>query len=220
VNTLGLPPDEFDALVSQRRSEQFLAACRLPGMWLDRAFLHKRGADLLYERAYAAWQRNFARDLAESRQQPANQSTSRSLEGEELDDFNDQRLLAEYLLLIGYAIECLLKGYLLAAVPELVVDEKRIDRLVAVHDLPQLCHECSIVLELEETRLLKLVTRHITWGKYTAPLTVRDMPSWIHPNDQEEKSLAVSNPFHERRVQVLADGVFLRAHELLNKQRT
>jgi hypothetical protein len=219
VNTFGLPPDEFDALVSQRRSEQFLAACRLPGMWLDRAFLHKRAADLLYDRAYAAWQRNVARDLAVSRERARDQSASGRLEGEEQEDFYDQRLLAEYLLLIGYGIECLLKGYLLAVVPELVVDEKRIDRLVAVHDLPQLCHECSIVLEPEETRLLKLMSRHIIWGKYTAPLTVRDMPSWVHPNDQEEKSLAVTNPFFERRVQVLSDRVFVRVYELLDRQR-
>jgi len=216
VNNLGLSPAEFDALVTQRRSEEFLAACRLPGIWLDRASLHKRAADLLYERAHAAWSRNFVRGLAPPN---GNQSKAGRLEGEELEDFYDQRLLADYLLLIGYGLECLLKGYLLALLPELVVDERRIDQIVTVHDLPQLCHECGIALQPEETRLLKLITRHIVWGKYTAPLTVRDMPSWVHPDDQEEKSLAVSNPFHERRVQVLSDAVFSRVYELLERQR-
>lgn len=219
VDTLGLPPDEFAALVSEHRSEQFLAACRLPGMWLDRALLHKRAADLLYERAYAAWTRNFERSLAESREVTGNRSTSRRLEGEELQDFHDQRLLSEYLLLMGYGLECLLKGYLLAELPELVVDEKRIDKLVAVHDLIQLCHDSALRVQPEERQLLKLMSRHIIWGKYTAPISVRDMPSWVHPDDQEEKSLAVSNPFHQRRVQVLSNRVFLRAYELLDGKR-
>ena len=220
VDTLGLPPHEFDALVTDRRSEQFLAACRLPGMWLDRALLHKRAADLLYERAYVAWTRNFERSLAETRESTANRSASMRLEGEELEDFHDQRLLAEYLLLMGYGLECLLKGYLLAVLPELVVDEKRIDKIVAVHDLIQLCHESALRLQAEERQLLSLMSRHIIWSKYTAPLAVRDMPSWVHPDDQEAKSLALSNPFHERRVQMLSNGVFSRAYELLDQQRT
>lgn len=218
-DTLGLPPDEFDALVTDRRAKQFLAACRLPGMWLDRALLHKRAADLLYERAYAAWTRDFERNKAERRELPASRSTSRRLQGDELEDFHDQRLLAEYLLLMGYGIECLLKGYLLAILPELVLNERKIDKLVAVHDLVQLCHESALQLQPEERQFLKLMSRHIIWGKYTAPLTVMDMPSWVHPDDQEEKSLAVSNPFHERRVQVLSDRLFLRAYELTDGQR-
>lgn len=146
-------------------------------------------------------------------------STSKRLEGQELEDFYDQRLLAEYLLLVGYGLECLLKGYLLAVIPELVIDEKKIDKLVANHDLPKLCHDCAISLSADEERLLKLITRNIVWGKYAAPLSVRDMPSWVHPHDQEEKSLAVSNPFHKRRVQVLANDVFARAFALLELKR-
>jgi hypothetical protein len=169
VNPLGIPDDEFEALVAQRRSEQFLAACRLPGIWLDRARLHKRAADILYEIAYEAWERDFARTLAEMKGQQESGSTSKRFEGQELEDFYDQRLLAEYLLLVGYGLECLLKGYLLTVIPELVIDEKRIDRLVANHDLPQLCHDCAISISADEERLLKLITRNIVWGKYTAP---------------------------------------------------
>jgi hypothetical protein len=207
---------EWKNLAETRRSEQFLAACRLPGIWLHRAAIHKRGADALYEIAYTAAQRDLARLLADSDRKTTG-STSRTLEGPELEDFNDRQLLGEYFLLIGYGLECLLKGYLLAIIPELVVDERRLDKLVATHDLAQLCYECGIQLAVEEERLLKLITRHIVWGKYTAPLHVRDMPSWIAQEDQEEKSLAVSNPFHERRVQVLADAVFARAALLLHQ---
>ena len=195
MNPLGISEAEFNALAERRRSEQFLAACRYPGGWLDRAMLHKRGADILFEKAYTASQRNLSRLLATTKDKSAVQSASRKLEGQELEDFHDERLLGEYLLLIGYALECVLKGYLLAIIPELVVDEKRLDKLVANHDLIQLCHDCAIDLSTEEERLLKLITRHILWGKYTAPWTVKDMPGWIHPDDQEEKSLAVNNPY-------------------------
>jgi len=215
----GISPHAFEALIERRRSEQFLAACRLPGMWLRRAQQHMRAADILYEIAHSASQRNMARILDEPNHKGHSHGVARTLVGEELEDVHDENLLSEYLLLVGYALECVLKGYLLAIIPELVIDERRIDRLVANHDLCQLCHECAIRLSSDETRLLKLITRHIVWGKYTAPLIRSDMPSWIDPEDQEEKSLAVSNPFHERRVQVIANGVFMRAFELLAQQR-
>ena len=110
-------------------------------------------------------------------------------------------------------------GYLLAIKHQLVVDGKWLDKLVATHDLAKLCHNCAISLSTEEKRILKLITRYVIWGKYTAPLRVADMPSWIHAEDQEEKSLAVSNPFYERRVQVLVDDVFGRSSSLLNQER-
>jgi hypothetical protein len=154
---------EWKNLAETRRSEQFLAACRLPGIWLHRAAIHKRGADALYEIAYTAAQRDLARLLADSDRKTTG-STSRTLEGPELEDFNDRQLLGEYFLLIGYGLECLLKGYLLAIIPELVVDERRLDKLVATHDLAQLCYECGIQLAVEEERLLKLITRHIVWA--------------------------------------------------------
>lgn len=220
----GMTREEFNALVEKRRTEQFLGACHLPVIWLDRAYLHKRGADILYEIAYAASEREFEREIKRINEQKDKTKAfpvceSRTLEGEELQDHYDRRLLAEYLLLVGYALECLFKGYLLSILPELVIDEKRIDKLVANHDLVQLCHECAITLSDDERDLLKLMTRHILWGKYTAPLTRGHMPSWIDPEDQKEKSLAIGNPFHERRVQVLADNVYARASSLLEKER-
>lgn len=193
-------------------------ACRSPKMWLHRAHQHKRAADILYEIGYSAAKRDLERILAERSDESPTPPSARILEGEELQDHLDQELLGEYLLLVGYATECVLKGYLLAIIPELVIDERRIDKLVANHDLSQLCYECAIVLSADEGQLLNLITRHIIWGKYTAPLSRNDMPSWIDPDDQEEKSLAVMNPFHERRVQLLANNVFERASSLLERK--
>ena len=178
--------------------------------------MHKYGADILYQIAYEAFEREHQRRLAEI---AASVSISRTLQGQELRDRNDQGLLQEYMLLAGHALECVLKGYLLALLPELVVEDKRIDRIIANHDLLGLFHECDVGVSESERELLKLITRHIVWGKYTAPLNVRDMPSWIAPEDQAEKSLAVGNPFHQRRVQVLVDEMYGRVAALLDKER-
>jgi hypothetical protein len=141
------------------------------------------------------------------------------LTGDELEDMLDRQLIAEYLLLMGYAIECLLKGFLLSSKPGLVIDEQRLGKSVKIHDLPQLCQDCEIDVDDEELRLLRLMTRHIVWGKYTAPVKVQQMPSGVHPSDQEEKSLAVGNAFVERRVQRLSNMLFNRIYELLYVQR-
>lgn len=210
----GISDAELRALAEKRRHEDFLAMCRTPGAWLDRAMLHKRGADILYELAHKAYARNVDRMLQSS---AVAGSVSHLLSGDELEDYHDQRLLSEYLLLVGYALECLLKGYLLAIMPELV--ETKLDKIVATHDLVALCQDSGLALSTEERDLLKLVSRHIVWGKYVAPMKVLDMPSWILPGDQNEKSLAISNPFHGRRAQVLADSICGRVSDLLRQER-
>lgn len=205
--------EEERAFIEVRRSEQFLAACRRPGIWLWRAGRHKHAADILYEIVYAADRRELDRILA-------GKHSSGQLVGEELADFQLSALLSEYFLLAGYALECVLKGYLLALLPELVTEEKRLDRVLATHDLCQLCRDCAISLSRDERELLALITRHIVWGKYAAPLRVEDMPSWIADGDQQNKSLAVANPHHDRRVQKLVDRVFTDAEALLAAQRS
>ena len=210
----GISDAELKALAEKKRHEDFLAMCRTPGAWLDRAMLHKRGADILYELAYKANARDVDRMLQTSAELG---STSRILAGDELEDFHDRRLLSEYLLLIGYALECLLKGYLLAILPELV--ETKLDRIVTTHDLVALCQDAGLAVSTEERDLLKLVSRHIVWGKYVAPMKVHDMPSWILPGDQDEKSLAISNAFHGRRAQIVADNIYGRVSNLLQRER-
>jgi hypothetical protein len=218
MNPLGISDDLFKTLTEQRRTKHFLAACRRPEMWQRRALLHKRAADIIYDIGFTAWERDMAKLQKELANRVSGVCTSRILEGQELEDFEDQLMLGEYLILIGYGIECMLKGYLLAIIPDLASDE-RLDKLIAVHNIPQLCHECGISLSLDEERLMRVVTRNIEWGKYTAPLKKKDMPSWTAPEDQEEKSFAILNPFHERRIQVLSNAVFERAGRRLEYER-
>ena len=200
--------EEERAFIELRRSEQFLAACRWPISWLYPARKHKHAADILYDIAYSADRRQLDRMLAGS-------VSSGLLTGDELIDYQLSGLLSEYFLLSGYALECVLKGYLLALLPELVADEKRLDPVLATHNLCRLCHDCAIPLSEDERVLLALVTRYIVWGKYAAPLKVEDMPSWVAEGDQQNKSLAVSNPHHDRRVKNMIDHVFCHAEALL-----
>jgi hypothetical protein len=212
-------PEQEQAFIEERRKSQFLAASQRPISWMIQSRNHKRSADILYNIAYEANEREIERLLSQLKIGIPTGSVSKPLEGQELIDHLDGELLGDYFLLAGYAIECVLKGYLLALLPELVNDEKRLDKLILKHDLCQLCHECAIELSQEERDLLSLITRYIVWGKYAAPIKVEDMPSWVDPEDDKKKSLSIGNPFHERRVQLVVNGVFQRGYDLLNSMR-
>ena len=103
--------------------------------------------------------------------------------------------------------------------PELVNDNKRLDRLVTTHDLAQLCHDCAIALSPQERQLMDVITRHIYWGKYAGPKKLEDMPSPVDPDDKRRKWLSIDNPFHNMQVQTLVDGFYHRGCELLERLR-
>ena len=121
----GASPEEERAFVEERRKSAFLAASQSPSLWFSTAARHKRAADILYEIAHAAHDRETARAIEDAARNPAEMtrrgvsswSESKALEGAELSDFLDSELLSEYLLLAGYALECVLKGCLLAIWP-------------------------------------------------------------------------------------------------------
>ena len=56
------------------------------------------------------------------------------LEREDLRDFLDSQIFSDYLLLAGYALECSLKGLVLA---------RKLDTLITTHNLAQLCDSCA-----------------------------------------------------------------------------
>ncbi|MDL5048170.1 hypothetical protein QQ054_19325 [Oscillatoria amoena NRMC-F 0135] len=205
-------------IIENNRKQQFLAACQWPLSWKTCARRHKMSADILYHVSYAAYLRSRKKDLKKLENIFKKSKTkvhSYQLIGQELIDFRHMQLLSDYFLLSGYAIECVLKGYLLAQIPELVNNEKRLDRLVTTHDLCQLSREASFKISPEEEKLLALISRHIIWGKYPAPIDIKDMPSSIGSDD---KSLAIDNPFHENRVKRIVDSVFERGFDLLNQE--
>lgn len=208
------PEQEF-AFIKERQLETFLAAWRWPLSWLRPARRHKRAADTLFEIAYiayTAYERDNVRWLADGG--PFGKSDLRN-RGEEQNNLDDINLLNDYYLLAGYALECVLKGCLMAKDPQRVSDDGKLKKLVRTHDLPQMCVDCSIGLSPEELKLLTLIYQQVTWGKYPGPLKPEEMPSFEDPDDQNSKSLNFEKPFHERRAQVLVDGVFNRGCTLL-----
>ena len=177
---------------------------------------HKRAADILYKVAHAAHEREMARFRAEFKRGIPG-SKSRTLKGKELCDYLDSELLSEYLLLAGYALECILKGCLLAMQPELVKDNKKLDKTVTTHDLERLCEYCKIPLSSLERQLLNIIKLHVDWRKYPVPKDVKDMPSPVEPNTTPLD--IPGSPFHERKIQKLVDELYQRGYDLLGRLR-
>ena len=207
MKPVDMSDSEWRDFRDERRRKAFLEACQSPGFWRLKALFHKRAADVLYERAAIASER---------------QRTSRTqgeLHGQELEDFYDVQLLGEYLLLAGYALECVLKGCLVAMDRSCAVDGEQIGKRIKTHKLRQLCRDCSIELDANEEQMLGLMTRHVEWGRYPVPTREAQMPGWDFDDGPDEKSLSVSNAFVERQLQVLVDGVFARVLVKLDRAR-
>ena len=212
-------PEQEQAYIEETRKSAFLNACRTPLSWLIPARRHKRAADILYEIAHKSNERELKK-LFSSPIGGNRNSEPKPLKGQELIDYLNTELIGDYFLLIGYAIECVLKGYLLALRPELVNDEKQLDKMITTHDLNKLCKECSIVLSEEEEFHLNNITRHLVWGKYPVPKNIKNFPCWVDDvDDKNKKSFIVGSVFHQRRVKSVVDGIFQRGLDLLNSMR-
>ena len=62
---------------------------------MNRALLHKRAADFLYERGFAASERDLARVISDFRKLGRFSQASGPLSGGKLEDMLDQLLIAE-----------------------------------------------------------------------------------------------------------------------------
>ncbi len=209
-------PEQEQALIEERRKFAFLTASRSASRWFSNADRHKRAADIIYEVAHAAHQLEMARFLAEAKGGFTG-IKSRTLEGEKLQDFLDSELLADYLLLAGYALECILKGCLLANQPKLVEDGKKLAKTVTTHNRERLCRDCGISLSPLERQVIDIIAWHVDWRKYPVPKKLEDMSSPVEPNP---RSLDIpGSPFHKRKLQKLVDGLYLRGCQLLESLR-
>jgi hypothetical protein len=210
-------PKQWQACIDRWRRERFLAGAQWALMWEMSADRHKRSADVLFSVSLAAFKRDFARTVAEE-VRPDKQPTSRTLCGEELADHLDVGMIRDYFLLIGYAIENLLKGYLLTLKPELVREENKLDRLVKTHDLVKLRSDCGVTTSPEEHELLQHLTRYIVWEcKYPVPLQRSDMP--VH-----EESNTIFDPLRRpaqwEDIKALLDSLYNRLFALLETERS
>ena len=220
-----LTPKQEQVFIQKRRKSAFLAASKSPSRWLSTAGRHKRAADILYEIAHAAHEREMARMQKElertkaemNKQGLASWSESRTLEGAELSDYLDSELLSEYLLLAGYALECILKGCLLAMKPELVENDIKLAKTVTTHNLEKLCEDCGIPLSSLERQLLEIIRLQLKWRRYPTPIDMKYMPSPVEPNPTPLD--IPGSPFNKRRVRTLVDELYQRGYDLLERQR-
>ena len=218
-------PEEEREFIEERRKFAFLTASKSPSRWLSTAGRHKRAADILYEVAHAAHEREMARMIKENvrtraemkKQGLTSWSESRTLEGVELSDYLNSELLSEYLLLVGYALECIFKGCLLVMRPKLIKNDEKLDRVVTTHKLVQLCRDCKITLSPLEQQVLDIITWHVEWRKYPVPKELKNMPSPVETNQRPLDILG--SPFHERKLQTLVDDLYTRGYKLLEKLR-
>jgi hypothetical protein len=210
--------DDIQKAVRQAKRAAFLAMSRLPTPWLRTAYRHKRAADILYGIAEAAAE-TYTRQWQENLTNPTPASGSGETDCNSLEAHFNMELISEYFLLIGYALECVFKGYLLAILPELVENEQRLDRLIMTHNLSDLCKDCGLTVSDSEAALLQYMTPHILWGKYPCPGKLEDMPCPFDPNDKAKQYLPVANPYQDRQIRTAIDGLFSRAAALLEAQR-
>ena len=133
-------------------------------------------------------------------------------EAEFSKDTTDMSLITEYLLLMGYALENLLKGILMADHPEyLKTGEKGTE--IRSHNLVSLCRRCSLVVSAAEEDLLKTLTDHIEWvGKYPVPLEEAGM----YPGRKRtEGGTDLANQFGGGKAKTTIEGLYSRILEEL-----
>lgn len=101
--------------------------------------------------------------------------------------------LSPYYMLIGYLLETLLKGILVAKGYKCVVDSNFVGFGVNGHDLYGLANKAELPIPEEESRILKLLTEHTTWvGRY--PIATRWQNTFlIDDNNAVESTITYCN---------------------------
>lgn len=143
------------------KSNSFESKALQPGVWELRANNLKRAADNAYEICYDAI--IHSGQCAKEGREP------------DLQDFQDVFVIKVYYLLIGYALENLLKGILIMRQPERYVQQGSLKGL-KTHKLVKLFEDCRLPVDPETKELLEKLTLHIKWqGRYPVSLRAEDM---------------------------------------------
>ena len=213
-------PEQEKEFIEERRKSAFVDASKNPSLWYISARRHKRAADILYEVAYAAYEREIIRERKEFKRTQikvqkkglSSYSESKTLKGKELSDYLDSELLSEYLLLVGYSLECILKGYLISKQSQ---NQYKLDGKITNHKLVRLFQDCNIPLSPLEQKVLDFITLNVEWRKYPVPKELKKMPSPVEPSDDSPG--IPFNPLHERKLSILIDNLYDRGFELLQR---
>lgn len=173
-------PDLIDekSLGDVLSARQFECSVRWPLYWKDKAHLLLRAAEKIFVAYDAAYKRELERFLAI----PFGQAESHEMEGEELEDFLDSRLLEICLLLKGYAVENLLKGIIFSQNRDhlkedddglwLDPDITRSHQFDNLYVLAGLAKNIAAI-DQETKEILKILENMVLWqGRYSTALNL------------------------------------------------
>ena len=162
-------------------AEQFQCAILWPQGWRRQARLLILAASKLLLDYADAFERTRKRDDEDTERCFRGEKVpGRIMKGQELEDFENCLSLPIGLLLVGYAIENLLKGIIFSQSPELLSENLELDRRFTRHELDRLYLAAGFVNHLEEIdsetrKLLDGLTQIIIWqGRYQFPLKFED----------------------------------------------
>lgn len=208
--TFPFSDDVMKELNERQRKKQFEFGATWPISWKFHAYKFKHAADHLYEMYYAANHRIIEKMIADIKENPTS-NQSRTLEGQELRDFYDSSLIGIYFLLMGYALENLVKAICMIVHPEYFTPNKLTG--IKTHNLRELCTRCSIDLDKDELILLDKLSEYVEWmGKYPIPLELGKM----YPKQQSNGTWKHrGEAFHGREAQQEVDELYTKLLTML-----
>lgn len=162
---------DWDEIHERSIKKAFETKAREPWVWETQAFTLKRASEIVHGYAVIANSRNTQRLLDKLADPPApGSSTGRYLTDVEMADHLDASLSYSAEMLLGLALENLLKGILLRQNPNLLTEEGELK--TKSHNLYDLWKRAGLDLDEDRTALLQMLTKSVEWsGKYFVPLT-------------------------------------------------
>jgi hypothetical protein len=158
---------------AQINYEHYDLIARFVPIWYGKAEALKRAADIILDTVEEDC--GFIQSAREHLQTVDWNDENVSVGGlEDLEEDLNYRestdLNSTYLLLAGFAIENILKGFSMLRHPDLADGDKLSGRLIT-HDLPSIAEQLHLVLANDESQLLDRLHRAIRWeGRYPIPL--------------------------------------------------
>lgn len=153
--------------------ENYDLLARYIPLWRNKAEALKRGADIILDTI-----KEDCESIQSNREYL--QTVDRNDENLHVKDLEDLEedlryrestdLNSTYLLLAGFALENVLKGFCLLKHPDLI-DREKFDRRLKTHNLPWIAEKLHLELAEAESQLLDRLRQAIIWGgRYPIPL--------------------------------------------------
>jgi|BarGraIncu00421A_1022006.scaffolds.fasta_scaffold26711_1 hypothetical protein len=189
--------DKASEASAQVNFEYYDLIGRFVPVWRGKAAKLKRVADMILDEIEddrKAIQR--ARDLLPNMDWADENVNVKDVEDleEDLRYRESTDLNSTYLLLAGFAMETVVKGFCLLRHPDLI-EGANFDRRLATHNLPWIADQLHLVLSEEERQLLGRLERTIVWeGRYPIP---RNPEAYRKCTEENLKNSALSELYDD-----------------------